>query len=115
MSVGRLARLPAASAAAALTCLHTLPALPFVTRRLQVTNRPGQDNLAMAAIRFLTTVARSVHCKLFADPAVLKQICESIILPNLRVSCSAQWGFWRATGWQCMHAPRAVDCRAAGD
>lgn len=40
----------------------------------------------MAAIRFLTTVARSVHCTLFADPSVLKQICESIILPNLRVS-----------------------------
>jgi exportin-2 (importin alpha re-exporter) len=53
---------------------------------LQVSNRPGQDNLAMAAIRFLTTVARSVHSKLFADPSVLKQICESIILPNLRVS-----------------------------
>jgi hypothetical protein len=40
----------------------------------------------MAAIRFLTTVARSVHARLFADPSVLKQICESIILPNLRVS-----------------------------
>ncbi|WIA07912.1 hypothetical protein OEZ85_007391 [Tetradesmus obliquus] len=52
---------------------------------MQVSNRPGQDNLAMAAIRFLTTVARSVHCTLFADPSVLKQICESIILPNLRV------------------------------
>eukprot|EP00879_Flechtneria_rotunda_P019331 GHRR01020303.1.p1 GENE.GHRR01020303.1~~GHRR01020303.1.p1 ORF type:complete len:890 (+),score=314.69 GHRR01020303.1:664-3333(+) len=52
---------------------------------LQVSNRPGQDNLAMSAIRFLTTVARSVYSKLFADPNVLKQICESIILPNLRV------------------------------
>jgi hypothetical protein len=51
-----------------------------------VTQRPGQDNLAMNAIRFLTTVAKSVHSKLFADPAALKQICEAIILPNLRVS-----------------------------
>jgi len=53
---------------------------------LQVTQRPGQDNLTMNAIRFLTTVAKSVHSKLFADANVLKQICESIILPNLRVS-----------------------------
>lgn len=52
---------------------------------MQVTQRPGQDNLAMNAIRFLTTVAKSVHSKLFADANVLKQICESIILPNLRV------------------------------
>lgn len=40
----------------------------------------------MNAIRFLTTVAKSVHSKLFAEVNVLKQICESIILPNLRVS-----------------------------
>eukprot|EP00878_Enallax_costatus_P016271 GHUV01017068.1.p1 GENE.GHUV01017068.1~~GHUV01017068.1.p1 ORF type:complete len:703 (+),score=205.92 GHUV01017068.1:410-2518(+) len=52
---------------------------------MQVTSRQGQDHLAMAAMRFLTTVARSVYHKLFADPAVLKQICEGIILPNLRV------------------------------
>lgn len=52
---------------------------------MQVTQRPGQDNLTMNAIRFLTTVAKSVHSKLFADANVLKQICESIILPNLRV------------------------------
>jgi hypothetical protein len=37
-------------------------------------------------------VARSVHCKLFAEPAVLKQICESIVLPNLRVSAAGQPG-----------------------
>lgn len=58
----------------------------FVCPPPQVTQRPGQDNLAMNAIRFLTTVAKSVHCKLFADATVLKQVCESIILPNLRVS-----------------------------
>jgi hypothetical protein len=46
----------------------------------------------MAAIRFLTTVARSVHSKLFADTSVLKQICESIVLPNLRVSDAWQPG-----------------------
>lgn len=39
----------------------------------------------MSAIRFLTTVAKSVHHKLFADAGTLQQICESIIIPNLRV------------------------------
>ncbi|GBG00626.1 exportin, partial [Raphidocelis subcapitata] len=50
-----------------------------------VSGRSGQDGLAMAATRFLTTVARSVHHTLFAEAAVLKQICESIVLPNLKV------------------------------
>lgn len=50
-----------------------------------VSGRSGQDNLAMAATRFLTTVARSVHHGLFAEASVLQQICESIVLPNLRV------------------------------
>jgi exportin-2 (importin alpha re-exporter) len=45
----------------------------------------GQDALAMAAIAFLTTVARSVHHTLFSDPAVLKQVCEGIVVPNLRL------------------------------
>lgn len=39
----------------------------------------------MSAIRFLTTVSKSVHHKLFADAATLQQICESIVIPNLRV------------------------------
>lgn len=52
---------------------------------LTVTLKPGQDNLAMSAIRFLTTVSKSVHHRLFADPSALKQICESIVVPNLQV------------------------------
>lgn len=36
---------------------------------------PPQDNLAMAATRFLTTVARSVHHALFRGADVLKQVC----------------------------------------
>lgn len=44
-----------------------------------------QDNLAMSAIRFLTTVSKSVHHTLFADAGALQQICESIVIPNLRV------------------------------
>ena len=46
----------------------------------------------MAAIKFLTTVARSVHHALFNDANVLKQICESIIIPNLQVSCCCSGG-----------------------
>lgn len=52
---------------------------------LAVGTATGQDNLAMAAISFLTTVARSVHFKLFGDASVLKQVCEGIIVPNLRL------------------------------
>lgn len=45
----------------------------------------GQDALAMAAICFLTTIARSVHFSLFGDASVLKQVCEGIIVPNIRL------------------------------
>ena len=50
---------------------------------VKVSPAPGQDHLAMAALRFLTTLAHSVHAKLFGDAATLKQICESIVIPNL--------------------------------
>ncbi|KFM24134.1 Exportin-2 [Auxenochlorella protothecoides] len=43
------------------------------------------DNLALHAINFLTAVAGSVHHSLFQDPAVLRQVCESIVIPNLRI------------------------------
>lgn len=52
---------------------------------LAVGTTTAQDNLAMAAIAFLTTVARSVHFKLFGDASVLKQVCEGIVIPNLRL------------------------------
>lgn len=45
----------------------------------------GQDSLAMAAISFLTTVARSVHYELFADAGTLRQVCQGIVVPNLRL------------------------------
>ncbi len=44
-----------------------------------------QDKLAMNGIQFLTAVSRSVHFQLFADPGTLRQVCESIIIPNLRI------------------------------
>ena len=46
----------------------------------------AQDNLAMAAIRFLTTVARGVHHGLFRSEGVLREVCERIVLPNLRMT-----------------------------
>lgn len=39
----------------------------------------------MNAIRFLTTVASGVHYTLFGNADILKQVCESIIIPNLTV------------------------------
>jgi hypothetical protein len=68
----------------------------------QVSTRTGQDNLAMSAIRFLTTVARSVHHTLFQGPGVLQQVCEAIVLPNLKVSA--------AEG--CQRTAAAVNCVA---
>lgn len=58
------------------TSIHNLPYL--VSPPLE------QDNLVMAAIRFLTTVSRSVHYTLFSAPGVLQQICEKVIVPNVR-------------------------------
>lgn len=45
----------------------------------------AQDNLALHAINFLTAVSRSVHYTLFKDAATLRQICESIVIPNLKM------------------------------
>ncbi len=39
----------------------------------------------MAAIRFLTSVARGVHHALFGSADVLKQICENIVIPNVQL------------------------------
>ncbi|GFR48907.1 hypothetical protein Agub_g10856 [Astrephomene gubernaculifera] len=52
---------------------------------MKVSPKPGQDNLAMAAIKFLNTIAKGVFSGLFAADGALQQICESVIVPNLRV------------------------------
>ncbi|KAF5835999.1 cellular apoptosis susceptibility/chromosome segregation 1-like protein [Dunaliella salina] len=68
------------------------------------------DNLAMSAIRFLTTVSKSVHHKLFADAATLQQICESIVIPNLRLreddqeAMLAEYAASPATNWKSKDA-----------
>lgn len=46
---------------------------------------PHQDLLVTTAIRFLTTVASSVHHALFANADVLQNVCEKIIAPNVQL------------------------------
>jgi len=44
------------------------------------------DHLAASAIRFLTTVAKSVHHKLFKEnEGTLKSIVECVVIPNLQI------------------------------
>ena len=45
---------------------------------------PNKDHLVTSGIRFLTTVANSVHHTLFAGGDTLRQVCESIVIPNLQ-------------------------------
>jgi|Transcript_930 exportin-2 (importin alpha re-exporter) len=44
----------------------------------------NRDHLVTSGVKFLTTVASSVHHKLFESPDTLRQVCENIILPNLQ-------------------------------
>ncbi|CAM6129189.1 unnamed protein product [Calypogeia fissa] len=52
---------------------------------MTVSLSPSHDRLATTAIKFLTIVSKSVHHTLFADPSTLRQICESIVIPNVRL------------------------------
>ena len=45
---------------------------------------PNKDHLVTSGVRFLTTVANSVHHQLFAGGDTLRQVCESIVIPNLQ-------------------------------
>ncbi|KAJ4953375.1 hypothetical protein NE237_030207 [Protea cynaroides] len=45
----------------------------------------GRDRLTITAIRFLNTVCTSVHHTLFAGAGFLEQICQSIVIPNVRL------------------------------
>ena len=83
---------------------------------MSVTQAPGQDRLAMAAISFLTAVARSVHSALLADPATLRQVCESIVIPNLRMRedmvrrthAGGRAGRAHATAWWAARRPATL-------
>ena len=43
----------------------------------------GKDHLVTSGVRFLTAVANSVHSALFGGGDTLRQVCESIVIPNL--------------------------------
>ncbi|KAH7510901.1 hypothetical protein FEM48_ZijujUnG0073500 [Ziziphus jujuba var. spinosa] len=45
----------------------------------------NRDQLAITAIKFLTTVSTSVHHALFEGEGVIQQICQSIVIPNVRL------------------------------
>ncbi|OEL20126.1 Exportin-2, partial [Dichanthelium oligosanthes] len=49
------------------------------------TASPSRLQLAVTVVRLLTTVAESVHHALFGSPEAMKQICNSVIVPNLRL------------------------------
>jgi hypothetical protein len=64
---------------------------------------PPQDNLALHAINFLTAVSRSVHYKLFEGADTLRQVCESIVIPNLRMRDDmVRCGGGASGAWGCV-------------
>ncbi|PON97281.1 Armadillo-like helical [Trema orientale] len=50
-----------------------------------VSQAASRDQLAITAIKFLTTVSTSVHHALFEGEGVIPQICQSIVIPNVRL------------------------------
>ncbi|KAJ1429475.1 Importin-beta, N-terminal domain [Sesbania bispinosa] len=50
-----------------------------------VSQSTSRDRLAITAIKFLTTVSTSVHHTLFAGDGVIPQICQGIVIPNVRL------------------------------
>jgi exportin-2 (importin alpha re-exporter) len=54
----------------------------LLTRRL---NCAKHDRVVTAGIKFLTTVSRSPDYSLFKDPAILAQVCQQIVIPNIQL------------------------------
>ncbi|CAL5195941.1 unnamed protein product [Lathyrus oleraceus] len=50
-----------------------------------VSQSTSRDQLAVTAIKFLTTVSTSVHHTLFAADGIIPQICQGIVIPNVRL------------------------------
>lgn len=50
-----------------------------------VSQSSSRDSLVVTAIKFLTTVSTSVHHTLFADDGFILQICQNIVIPNVRL------------------------------
>ncbi|KAJ9188159.1 hypothetical protein P3X46_003548 [Hevea brasiliensis] len=60
-------------------------ALAIWTLLANVSQSSSRDRLAVTAIKFLTTVSTSVQHVLFANEGVIPQICQSIVIPNVRL------------------------------
>lgn len=41
--------------------------------------------MTITAIQFLTGVAKTIHSSLFAQENTLQQICEKVVVPNLKL------------------------------
>ncbi|KAJ4823621.1 hypothetical protein Tsubulata_039712 [Turnera subulata] len=52
---------------------------------VKVSQFSSRDRLTVTAIKFLTTVSTSVHHSLFASQGIIPQICEGIVIPNVRL------------------------------
>ncbi|CAN0889573.1 CAS [Linum grandiflorum] len=52
---------------------------------VNVSQNPSRDRLAVTAIKFLTTVSTSVHHSLFREDGIILQICQNIVIPNVRL------------------------------
>lgn len=50
-----------------------------------VSQSSNRDQLAVTAIKFLTTVSTSVHHALFEREGVIPQVCQGIVIPNVRL------------------------------
>ena len=66
----------------------------------------GQDNLAQAAMAFLTSVCRSTHYKIFEAGDTIKQVCPNVRLVSgtaamqaRGIQLSPECGMSRFTGW----------------
>lgn len=55
------------------------------TLLISVSGSLSRERLTITAIKFLTTISTSVHHTLFAGE-FLKTICESVVIPNVRLS-----------------------------
>ncbi|XP_057980213.1 exportin-2 [Malania oleifera] len=51
----------------------------------KVSAASSRDQLTITAIKFLTTVSTSVHHALFAGEEIIRQICQSIVIPNVHL------------------------------
>lgn len=60
-------------------------ALAVWTLLTNVSQASHRDQLAVTAIKFLTTVSMSVHHALFEREGVIPQVCQGIVIPNVRL------------------------------